>query len=85
MHQGPQVKKLVSVSTISLLVTGASKKALKIRVLDKVPCICYPIQYCKDKGKDVLALIDSKSEVNTITPAYTAHLGLKLKVTNVST
>ena len=63
--------------------TGASRKAPKVKVLDRVPCICYPIQFRKDKGKDVLALIDSKSEVNAMTPAYAAHLGLKVKVTNV--
>ena len=54
-----------------------------MKVLDKVPCICYPIQFRKDKGKDVLALLDSGSKVNAITPAYTAHLGLKVKVTDV--
>ena len=63
--------------------TGASKKALKVRVLDKVSCICYPVQFRKDKGKDVLALLDSGSEVNAMTPAYTAHLGLKVRVTDV--
>ena len=62
---------------------GASKKAPKLRVLDKVPCICYPIQFRKDKGKDVLALLDFGSEVIAMTLAYTSHLGLKLKVTNV--
>ena len=54
-----------------------------MRVLDKVPCICYPVQFRKDKGKNVLALLDSKSEVNAITPAYAAHLSLKVRVTNV--
>ena len=54
-----------------------------MRVLDRVSCICYPIQFCKDKGKDVLALLDSGSEVNIMTPAYAAYLDFKVRVTNV--
>ena len=63
--------------------TGASTEALKIRILDKVPCICYPIQFYKDKNKDVLALLNFESEVNALTLAYAAHLGLKVRVTNI--
>ena len=63
--------------------TGASKKAPKISVLDKVSCICYPVQFRKDKKKDILALPDSKSEVNAMTLAHAAHLGLKVRVTNI--
>ena len=66
-----------------LLVIGASREAPKVKVLDRVPCICYPIQFHKDKGKDVLALLDSGNEVNVITPAYAAHQGLKVRMTNV--
>ena len=84
MPLAPQAKKLVSVLAISLLVTDASKKVLKIKVLDKILCICYPVQFRKDKNKDVLALLDSGSEVNVMTPAYTAHLVLKVRVTNIS-
>ena len=65
--------------------TNASKEASKIRVLDKVPSICYSVQFRKNKSKNVLALLDSGSEVNAMTPAYTAHLGLKVRVTNVGT
>ena len=54
-----------------------------MRVLDRLLCICDPVQFCKDKGKDVLALLDSGSEVNAMTPAYAAHLGLKVRVTDV--
>ena len=38
-----QAKKLVSVLAISSSVTGASREAPKIKVLDKISCICYPI------------------------------------------
>ena len=65
--------------------TGASSEAPKVKVLDKVSCICYPVQFCKDKGKNVFALLNSKNEVNVMTPAYAAHLGLKVRVTNVGT
>ena len=63
--------------------TGASREAPKVRVLDRVSCICYPVQFRKDKSKDILALLDSESEVNAMTPAYAAYLGLKVRVTNV--
>ena len=45
--------------------------------------MCYPVQFRKNKGKDVLALLEFGSEVNAMTPAYTAHLGLKVRVTNI--
>ena len=63
--------------------TGASKEAPKMRVLDRVSCICYPVYFRKDKSKDVLALLNSRSEVNAMTPAYVAHLGLKVRMINV--
>ena len=78
-----QAKKLVSVSATSLLVTGASREAPKVGVLHRVSCICYPVQLRKNKGKDVLALLNSGSELNAMTPAYVAHLGLKVRMTVV--
>ena len=62
---------------------GANKEALKVRVLDRVPYIYYPVQFRKDKDKDVLALLDSRSKVNAMTPTYTAHLDLKVRMTDV--
>ena len=56
-----------------------------MRVLDWVPCIHYYVQFQKDKNKDVLALLDSRSKVNAMTPAYVAQLGLKVRNTNVDT
>ena len=61
----------------------SAKEAPKVKVLDQVPYICYPIQFRKDKGKDVLALLNSGSEINVMTPAYAAHLGLKVRMTNI--
>ena len=55
-----------------------------MRVLDKVPCIYYSVQFRKDKGKDVLALLDSENKVNAMTLAYTVHLGLKVRMTDIS-
>ena len=83
MPWAPQAKKLVSVLATSSLVIGASKEAPKVRVFDTVSCIRYPVQFPKDKGKDVLALLDSGNELNAMTPAYVAHLGLKVRVTDV--
>ena len=54
-----------------------------MRVLDRVPYICYPVQFRKDKGKDILALLDSRSKVNVMTLAHVAHLGLKVRMTDV--
>ena len=64
--------------------SAASKNAPKVGVLDRVSCICYSVQFHKDKGKDVLALLNSKSEVNAITPASAAYLGLRMRGINVS-
>ena len=60
--------------------TGTSREVPKVRVLDRVPCTC---QFRKDNGKNVLALLDSGSEVNAMRPAYAAHLGLKVRVIDV--
>ena len=84
MPWAPQVKKLVLVSATSASVTGASRKALKVRVLDWAPCIYYSVQFCKDKGKDVLALLNSGNKVNAMTPADMAHLSLQVRVTDIS-
>ena len=65
-----------------MLITDA-KKAQKVRVLNRVPCICYPVQFQKDKNKDVLALLNSRSKVNVMTLAYVAQLGLKVQKTSI--
>ena len=54
-----------------------------MRVLDRVPCICYSVQFRKDKGNNVLALLNFGSEINAMIPAYAAYLGLKVRVTNI--
>ena len=82
MHEAPLDKKLVLVSATSTSVTGA-KEAPKVRILNRISCICYLAQFRKDKGKDVLALLDSGSEVNAMTLAYAIYLGLKMRVTNI--
>ena len=83
MHRALQAKKLVLVLATSTLVTG-TKEASKVRILDRVPYICYLVQFQKDKSRDVFALLDSESEVNAMTPAYTAQLGLKVQKTNIN-
>ena len=48
-------------------------------ILEQVPCIRYPVRFRqkndKDENKDVRALIDSGSKVNTMHPAYAMKLG----------
>ena len=68
MPQTTQAKKLVSVSATSASVTGANKEAQEV-ILDRVPCIHYPVQFQKDK-EVIKALIDSASKVNAMTPTY---------------
>ena len=52
--------------------------------MDLVPCIFYLVQFQKDKGKDVLALLNFGSKVNAMTLTYIAQLDLKLQKTNIS-
>ena len=56
-----------------------------MRVLKRVSFIYYPVQFRKDKGKNILALLNFGNNVNAMTLAYAAHLGLKVRVTNIST
>ena len=63
--------------------TGA-KKAQKLKIIDRVLCICYPVQFQKDKSKDVLALLDPKRKINAMILAYAAWLGFQVQKTNVS-
>ena len=63
--------------------TDASREAPKVKVLNRILCLHSLVQFPKNKGKDVIALLDSESEVNAMTPAHAAYLGLKVRVTNV--
>ena len=83
MHQALQTKKLVLVLATSMLVTNA-KEPQKLRALDRVSCICYPIHFWKNKSKNILALLNSKSKINAMTLAYAAPLGLKVQKTNIA-
>ena len=70
-----RVKKLVSVLVTFALVIEANKKAQGV-ILDRVPCIHYPVQFQKDKRATIWALINLGSKVNAMTPAYAKQLGL---------
>ena len=52
------------------------------RPLERVPCIHHPLRFRKDL-RETRALIDSGSEVNAMTPAYAAKLGLGVRETNI--
>ena len=77
-----RAKKLVSVLATSSSVTETSKE--DDVVLERVPCIHYPLRFRKDTT-GVRALVDSGSEVNAMTPAYAAKLGLKVRKTDIGT
>ena len=50
--------------------------------LKRVPCVHYLLRFQKNTV-DVRVLIDSGSEVNAITPAYTSKLGFRVRHTDV--
>ena len=84
MSKATQGKKLVSVLATSALVIEASKEAQEM-ILVQVPCIHYPMQFRKDKGATIQALINSDSKVNAMTPAYAKQLGFQVWRTDVRT
>ena len=66
------------ISVTSVPVTDGGKEVIG------VPCIHYPVRFQEYQGqKLVRALLNSGSEVNAISPAYTKRLGLKTRKTNV--
>ena len=67
----------MSVLAISVLVTNGSEE-----IVIRVPCIYYPVWFQEDQ-EQVRALLNSGSEVNAMSPAYTKKLGLKTWKTNV--
>ena len=73
-----RAKKLVLVSATSLLTTDTKKKV----TLERVPYIHYPLRFQKDNS-GVRALVDSGSEVNAMTSAYAAKLGLQVQKTDI--
>ena len=73
-----EVKKLVSVLTISTSIADARKEALKC-----VSYIHFLVQFEGTNKTQAQALIDSGSEVNVMTPAYKSRLGLRAHHTNV--
>lgn len=84
MPRASKAKKLVSVLAISVLVTGACKKAQVIQatqkvVLDWIPYIHYPVQFQKDKEATIQALIDSGSKINAMTLVYAKQVDLRVQ------
>ena len=71
-------KKLVSVLATSSSVTETKKEVTP----ERVPYIYYPLCFWKDNA-GVRALVDSGSEVNAMTPDYTAKLGLQVRKTDI--
>ncbi len=70
-----QAKKLVAVSVTSTSITDK-----KTKELEWVPYIQYPVNCKKDQ---IEVLLNSKSEVNAMSQAFTQQLGLKIRKTNV--
>ncbi len=68
-------KKLVVVLATSTSMTNKKTE----EELKRVPCIRYPVTF-KDQTE---ALLDSRSEVNTMSQAFAQQLGLKIRKTNV--
>ena len=91
MSKASKAKKLVLVSATSTSVTSTSKEAQVTQVtqkekeviLDQVLCIHSLVQLRKDKRATIQALINSGSEVNAMTPAYTKKLCPRTQRTDV--
>ena len=79
-HLSRPTKKLILVLANSSLVIETGKK--NYVTLERVPCIYYPLRFQKHTT-DVKVLINLSSEVNAMTPAYTAKLHLKIWKTNI--
>ena len=62
--------------------TEASNETQEV-ILDRVPCIHYPVQFQKNKRATIQALIDLGKEVNAMTLAYTSKLSLWVQKTDV--
>lgn len=62
--------------------TEAKKEIKLVPLLKHLPCIHYLLYFKKNQTK-IQALIDSGTELNIITPAYMAKLGLKVRPTNI--
>ena len=78
MPKTSEAKKLVSVLATFLSVIETNKEL----TLERMPCIYYQLRFRKDIA-GVGALVDLGSEVNAMTPAYAAKLGLKVRKTNI--
>ena len=74
-------KKLVLVLATFALVTEASRKDEVI--LERVPCVHYPLHFHKDKENKLRTLINLGSKINAMTPAYVSKLGLRVRHTDV--
>ena len=52
-------------------------------VLDRVPGIHYSMQFWKDQGATIRALINLGSKVNAMPPVYAKQLGLQVQKTDI--
>ena len=67
----------MSVSATAVLVIDGGEEVV-VRIL----CIHYPVRFQEDQ-EQIRALLNSGSEVNAMSPAYTKRLCLKTQKTNV--
>ena len=58
--------------------------SLKTEILERISCIHHLVQFKKDMT-EVRVLIDLRSEINAIAPAYAKKLGLRVRKTDVGT
>lgn len=77
MSQVPKAKKLATISITSVLITASTK----FLPLQQILCIEYSVQF--GNNLEVQALIDFRNEVNVMTSANVAKLGLVTQKTNI--
>lgn len=74
-----EVCKVAYIVASNLITPGSNDST---QPLECISCIHYPVWFKKDQAK-VQALLDSGNEVNAMTTAYAARLGLKVRPNDV--
>ncbi len=83
MHRAKKLAAVSATSTSVIASSEADANSQASEALQGVPCIWYPVRFQENQA--IRALIDSGSEVNAMTLAYAAKLGLTTRKTSVGT
>ena len=65
-----------------MTIVSVTKASMEDTSLARVPCIHYLVRFRKDSSQ-IQALLDSRSKVNAINPAYASRLDLRVHHINI--